>query len=154
MRLPDIKQKRSFECETFDMTPFIDVVFQLIIFFMLVCQFITAEQFKVHVPDQIKTARAQEVTEKVPLTITVLPAEENKVSCAIGGQKLAPVGGKDLARLIRSAVDESLVQHTPTHKTVRLRCDKSISFGQVKYILSGIAKSRAENLDWAVLAEN
>ena len=43
------------------MTPIIDVVFLLIIFFMLVAQFIVAEQYKVSVPDQIKTAQAKKV---------------------------------------------------------------------------------------------
>ena len=38
------------EDEAFDMTPVIDVVFLLIIFFMLVCQFIVAERFRVQVP--------------------------------------------------------------------------------------------------------
>ncbi|MCI0499533.1 MAG: biopolymer transporter ExbD [Planctomycetales bacterium] len=146
-------KKQFLEAASFDMTPVIDVVFQLIIFFMLVSQFIAAEQFKVRVPDQIKTARQQEAVEKVPLTITVLPAPEGKVRCAVGDEKLAPLQGKDLTRLICSAVDESLTRHPASGNTVRLRCDKSIAFGQVKYILSGIAQSRAENLDWAVQSE-
>ncbi|MHC5179864.1 MAG: ExbD/TolR family protein, partial [Planctomycetota bacterium] len=50
------KYKRLFETETFDMTPIIDVVFLLIIFFMLVAQFIAAEQYQVEVPDAIKSA--------------------------------------------------------------------------------------------------
>jgi len=134
------------------MTPVIDVVFLLIIFFMLVCQFIAAEQLKVSLPDQIKTAQPQETAANLPLTITVLPASEGRILCAVGSQKLADVQGEDLARLICVAVDESLAAHAGG-KTVHLRCDKSIQFGQIKYILSGIAQSRADNLDWAVLTE-
>ena len=135
------------------MTPIIDVVFLLIIFFMLVCQFIAAEQFQVEVPDQISSAQKTEPQKNEPLTITVMTGENDKVTCAIGSEKLGDVKGKDLALLIQSAIDESLLRKDIPEKTVCLRCDKSITFGQVKYILSGISKSKAVNLDWAVLAE-
>ncbi|MEN8128380.1 MAG: biopolymer transporter ExbD [Planctomycetota bacterium] len=148
------KYKPLFEAETFDMTPIIDVVFLLIIFFMLVAQFIAAEQFKVSVPDEIKTAQNQpETKEKQSLTITVLPDDEQGVVCAVGSEKMAPVGGKDMKLLITSVINDYLAEHKPADKTVRLRCDRSISFGHVKYILAGISQSRAENLDWAVLSD-
>ena len=149
-----LKYKPLFEAETFDMTPIIDVVFLLIIFFMLVAQFIVAEQYKVSVPDEIKTAQApSETEEKRPLTITVLPDQQEGITCAIGGEKLASVGGKDLKSLITSVIDDYLSEHKQADKTVRLRCDQSVPFGQVKYILSGISQSRAEKLDWAVLSD-
>ena len=147
------KYKRLFEAETFDMTPIIDVVFLLIIFFMLVAQFIAAEQFKVSVPDEIQTAQAQPVEEKRPLTITVMPDAQQGVTCAIGSETLDPVQGKNLKIIITAAVNDYLAQNKSADTTVRLRCDRSIPFGQVKYILAGISESRAENLDWAVLSE-
>jgi len=147
------KYKRLFEADTFDMTPIIDVVFLLIIFFMLVAQFIAAEQFKVSVPDEIATAQAQPVEEKQSLTITVMPDTEQGVTCAIGSEKLDPVQGKDMKMLITAAINDYLDTNKSADPTVRLRCDRAVPFGQVKYILSGIAQSRAENLDWAVLSE-
>ena len=148
-----LKYKPLFEAETFDMTPIIDVVFLLIIFFMLVAQFIVAEQYKVSVPGDIKTAQAKDAEEKHPLTITVMPDESQGFICVVGGEKLASVGGKDMKLLITSVINDYLTEHKPADQTVRLRCDRSAPFGQVKYILSGISQSRAENLDWAVLAE-
>ena len=147
------KYNRLFEAESFDMTPIIDVVFLLIIFFMLVAQFIAAEQFKVSVPDEIQTAQTQGIEEKRPLTITVLPDAPQGVTCAIGSEKLDSVQGKDMKLLITAAINDYLAENTSADPTVRLRCDRAVPFGQVKYILSGIAQSRAENLDWAVLAE-
>jgi len=148
------RYKRLFEAETFDMTPIIDVVFLLIIFFMLVAQFIVAEQYKVTVPGEIKTAQApSEAEEKRPLTITVMPDQKQGIVCAVGSEKLAFVGGKDMKSLITSVINDYLTEHKPADKTVRLRCDRTVPFGQVKYILSGISQSRAENLDWAVLSE-
>lgn len=135
------------------MTPIIDVVFLLIIFFMLVAQFIVAEQYKVSVPDAIKTARAQDAEEDRPLTITVMNDPQQGMICAVGAEKLAVVGGKDMKSLITASINDYLANNTSVDKTVRLRCDRSVPFGQVKYILAGISQSRAENLDWAVLAE-
>ena len=147
------QRKKSFEADSFDMTPIIDVVFLLIIFFMLVCQFIAAEQFKVDLPDEIASSQKQQAQEDKPLTITVMKTGTGQTTCAIGPDQLADVDGEDLAMLIASAVDDYLVRENPTDKTVRLRCDKSVRFGQVKHILAGISKSDAENLDWAVLSE-
>jgi biopolymer transport protein ExbD len=147
------RYKPLFEAETFDMTPIIDVVFLLIIFFMLVAQFIVAEQYKVSVPDAIKTARAQEAEKDRPLTITVMADPQQGMTCAVGAEKLAAVDGKDLKMLITAAINDYLAKNTSADKTVRLRCDRAVPFGQVKYILAGISQSRAENLDWAVWAE-
>ena len=147
------RYRRLFETETFDMTPIIDVVFLLIIFFMLVAQFIVAEQYKVSVPDEIQTAQAAEAEKDRPLTITVMPDAQQKVTCVVGSEKLAAVSGKDMKSLITASINDYLAKTQSVDKTVRLRCDRSVPFGQVKYILSGISQSRAENLDWAVLAE-
>ncbi len=145
-------KKRSFEAESFDMTPIIDVVFLLIIFFMLVCQFIAAEQFRVEVPDEIASAQKDPVDQKEPLTITIM-AENGGAVYAVGSEPLGNVTGDDLARLMTAAIDESLGKEGATDKTVRLRCDKAVTFGQVKHVLTGISNSNAETLDWAVLAE-
>ena len=147
------KYKPMFEAETFDMTPIIDVVFLLIIFFMLVAQFIVAEQYKVSVPDAIKTARAQDAEKDRPLTITVMADPLQGITCAVGAEKLAAVVGKDMKSLIASSINDYLAKNKQAEKTVRLRCDRAVPFGQVKYILAGISQSRAENLDWAVLSD-
>jgi biopolymer transport protein ExbD len=135
----------------FNMTPMIDVVFLLIIFFMLVSRFISENQFNVSVPDQIQTVSESESDKGGPLTITVGPDQTNEPICMVGSQRLAMVNGKEMAILIESAVNDALSQRKSKDKTVRLRCDKSIPFGLVKYILAGVSKSRAENLEWAVL---
>jgi biopolymer transport protein ExbD len=136
------------EGEPFDLTPVIDVVFLLIIFFMLVCHFMAEEQFTVAVPDAIQAGQSAG-EEAVPLTLTIFMDEQQETVCAVGSERLAGVKGKDLRRLITSTVNEGL--SGSGDKTVRLRCDKRVTFGQVKYVLAGLAESSAEQLDWAVL---
>jgi biopolymer transport protein ExbD len=140
---------KPFDAEPVDLTPVIDVVFLLIIFFMLVCQFMAAEQFAVAVPEDIQTGKPTN-ERYVPVTVTVMRDEQKSV-CAVGSQRLANVKGQDLSMLITSAVNEGLAGSD--EKTVRLRCDKEVPFGEVKYILSGISNSQAEQLDWAVVNE-
>ncbi|MHC4469143.1 MAG: hypothetical protein ACYSUZ_07280 [Planctomycetota bacterium] len=120
---------------------------------MLVAQFIVAEQYKVKVPGEIATAHTQDTEEDRPLTITVMPDQEQGAVCVVGSEKLASVQNKDMKSLITSVINDYLKDHKQADKTVRLRCDQSVPFGQVKYILSGISQSRAENLDWAVLSD-
>lgn len=151
--LTNWKKRQSFDAEAFDMTPIIDVVFLLIIFFMLVCQFIAAEKFQVQVPDQIESAQPGQSQEHLPLTITVMAGPEGKAVYAVDSGKLGGVSGSDLAELIQLEIDRTLSETGTLEKTVRLRCDKSITFGEVKYVLSGISKSNAATLDWAVLGE-
>lgn len=151
--LTNWKNRQPFEAESFDMTPIIDVVFLLIIFFMLVCQFMAAETFQVQVPDQIESAQPNASPEHLPLTITVMASPEGKAVYAVDSAKLGIVEGADLADLIQLEIDRTLSEKGTLGKTVRLRCDKSITFGEVKYVLSGISKSHADTLDWAVLGE-
>jgi len=146
------KNRKPFDAEPFDMTPVIDVVFLLIIFFMLVCQFMAAEQFQVEVPDNIESAQQDGPSQEDPVTITVM-VQSGQTVCAIGSQKLANIQGTDLGKFIQIEVDRLLSTNQPVERTVRLRCDKTVTFGQVKHILSGISKSSAETLDWAVIGE-
>lgn len=141
---------RTTDGDPFDLTPVIDVVFLLIIFFMLVCHFMAEEQFAVAVPDEIKTAESAK-GQAAPLTLTIFMDEQQQTVCAIGAERLTGVKGEDLTRLVTSAVNEGLGANRG--KTVRLRCDKRITFGQVKYVLAGLAESSAEELDWAVLKQ-
>ncbi len=135
--------------EAFDMTPVIDVVFLLIIFFMLVCQFIVAERFKVDVPERITSSISLRNEERI-LTLTVLPEGESVVYGA-GIERLNVENAGDLPVLIAAAIDEHYRgQPFSERRTVRLRCDRMASFGQVRPVLEGIAKSCATDVDWAV----
>lgn len=145
-------RSRRDEGEAFDMTPVIDVVFLLIIFFMLVCQFIVAEAFKVKVPEQIGSAAAPRNKEQI-FTLTVTP-EEGKVLYAVEAERLTIANPADIPALIAAAIDEHYRGAPPAEaRIVRLRCDSSVAFGQVRPVLEGISKSCATDVDWAARKE-
>ena len=57
---------------SFNMTPIIDIVFLLIIFFLVVCQFIEAENFPVTVPDDCEFAQSDSEPGGQVTTVTVM----------------------------------------------------------------------------------
>jgi biopolymer transport protein ExbD len=133
----------------FDLTPFIDVIFLLIIFFMLVCQFFAAEVFDVELPDKMATV---DNLDAVPLmTITVMQ-QEGRVSYAAGSDILPGDEPALLERMVASAIDSRQVK-AGQEKIVCLRCDKQIAFKDVSPVLTGIAKSSAQRVQWAIIKE-
>lgn len=139
----------NIEGEAFDMTPVIDVVFLLIIFFMLVCQFIVADRFRVQVPEQIVSAVALREDQRL-LTLTVAPQGPD-VLYAVDHERLNTTDAADVSALITAAIDEHYRDTPPDQpRIVRLRCDRTAVFGNVRPVLEGIARSTATDVDWAV----
>jgi biopolymer transport protein ExbD len=133
----------------FDLTPFVDVIFLLIIFFMLVCQFFADELFDVSLPDKI--ASVEEFESRPLLTITIMQ-KDGRVSYAAGADILPGNEPQLLERMIASAIDSRQVK-AGQEKIICLRCDKQVPFAQVRPVLEGIAKSSAEKVQWATIKE-
>jgi len=135
----------------FDMTPIIDVVFLLIIFFMLVCQFIAAENFEVAVPDKITAAMPSQTDADQLTTVTVMQDENGAVAYAVGPDVLPAVDGETMVLAIAASIDRKLANLPREKRVVSLRCDKDITFKHAKYALAGISQSSATDIKWAVI---
>ncbi|MBN1457591.1 MAG: biopolymer transporter ExbD [Sedimentisphaerales bacterium] len=134
---------------SFNMTPIIDVVFLLIIFFMLVCQFIVAENFDVIVPDKITSAQDKiQVSEKLT-TVTVMFDDEGDISYAVGSERIY-AEEEDLPYLIAEKIDMQLSRLPDNSKTVNLRIDKDIDYKHSQYALAAISSSIATDIKMAV----
>ncbi|MBE0537708.1 MAG: biopolymer transporter ExbD [Phycisphaerae bacterium] len=142
---------RSSSPAGFNMTPIIDVVFLLIIFFMLVCQFIAAENFEVAVPDKILSAKPSEAEGEQLTTVTVMFDENGVVAYAVGAEVLAAADGETAAWAIAAAIDRQLANLPRQKRIVSLRCDKDVTFKHAKYALAGISQSSATDIKWAVI---
>lgn len=133
-----------------NMTGIIDVVFLLIIFFMIVCQFITEQNFEVSVPDNISSA--QEFTPQQDgsglTTVTVMLDQQGTVSYAVDSDVIQ-IGDGDISKLIANAIDTRL-KGTGEQRTVSLRIDKDVQFKDSQYALAGISISSAEDMKMAV----
>lgn len=112
MRFKRLKRRTEIKKGTIDMAPLIDVVFQLLIFFMLTSNFVLQPGIKVSLPKAISS----EVIRSENLVVT------------LSGQDLLflndqPTTIQQLVPQIRQAAQDN--------KTVLLRADTSASLGRV-----------------------
>ncbi len=137
-----------------NLTPVIDIVFLLEIFFMLVCQFITAENFEVAVPDEITTARTLDITDaRQSTTVTVMLVEDANIRYAVGSEILPETAIDQYPDHIAERIDRQLAQLPPQRRLVTLRIDRDMRFEFVKHALMGIAQSTATDIHWAVMRQ-
>ncbi len=135
------------------MTPIIDVVFLLIIFFLVVCQFIEAENFPVTVPDGCQFAQSDAEPGQQVTTLTVMDGPDG-ITFAVGQEEIPAqddAGMSGTAESLAELIDARLRDLPPEDKVVTLRIDKDIPFAQAQYALAAVAQSTATNVQLAVL---
>jgi len=141
------------ESSRFNMAAIIDIVFLLIIFFMLVCQFIAAENFQVAVPDDIDSADHSELSAEQTTTVTVMFDKAGGVSYAVGAEKIDDSGTAGICSAISEAIDKQLQNLPIERRVVCLRIDKDICYSYSQYALAGIDQSSATDIKLAVMKE-
>ena len=150
--MQNIRSKKSGSI-SFNMTPVIDVVFLLIIFFMLVCQFIVAENFEVTVPDDIESASVFDNSSKRITTVTVMLDETGAASYAVGAENIDSEKTSDISGAIAKKIDTQLQLIPSQPKIVCLRIDRDIPYRDSQYALAGISRSTATEIKLAVVKE-
>lgn len=155
---------------SFNMTPIIDIVFLLIIFFLVVCQFIEAENFPVSVPDECRFAesdleRKSQVTTVTAIRTTdaTLRSSEDSLSSlrstrertdfAVGAEKISGANYADIVEKLTELIDVRLKDLPAENRVVILRIDKDVPFYQAQYVLAGVAASCARDIQLAVLKD-
>ena len=136
-----------------NLTPIIDIVFLLMIFFMLVCQFFIAENFEVAVPDKIDSAEQKsDVNEKLT-TLTVMKDKTNGVIFAVGSEKFVFQDGAKLADKLSSAMNRQLGKIEEEAKTVCLRIDKDVEYEYSQIALAAVSGSIATDIQLLVISD-
>lgn len=133
------------------MTPIIDIVFLLIIFFLVVCQFIEAENFTVTVPDGCEFARSEPEFESQKTTVTVMKTAGDGIGFAVDSEKISTFSYSDIAEKLAELIDNRLKDSPPEGRVVTLRIEKDVCFADAQYALAGIAASSATDIQLAVL---
>jgi|AntAceMinimDraft_11_1070367.scaffolds.fasta_scaffold66583_2 biopolymer transport protein ExbD len=104
----------------FDMTPMMDIVFQLIAFFMIVATYVTREKVEVELPLAVNASIAENQQGRMMISLT------------IDGQVWAgsrPVSLDELATQVREWKREN------TEAKIVIRADRSNSYGLVKQVM-------------------
>jgi len=136
------------------MTPVIDIVFLLIIFFLVVCRFIEAENFPVCVPDNCGFARRDAEPGAQMTTVTVTKAGGESVTFAVGSQKISTSRSADnVVEELSRLIDARLRDLPAERRVVTLRVDRDVCFAEAQYALAGVAASSATDIQLATLRD-
>lgn len=138
---------------SFNMTPIIDIVFLLIIFFMVVSQFIEAENFPVAVPDSCNFAQTDTEQQTQITTVTIMKADRDENTFAVGSEIINASESSDIVEQLANLIDAQLRELPGEQRIVTLRVDKDICFQQAQYALAAIAESTATDIKLATLKE-
>ncbi len=141
--------------QSLNVIPFIDILFQLIIFFALACQFISTgvNGFPVAVPDGCKFARSDNQSWVQVTTVTVIKTDKEKSDFAVGSEKISTSSYAEIPQRIAELVDNRLKNAPADSRVVTLRIDKDISYAEAQYALAGVAASCATDIRLAVLKD-
>ena len=138
---------------SFNMTPIIDIVFLLIIFFLVVCQFIEAENFPVTVPDDCEFAQSDSEPGGQVTTVTVMRTNTERIAFAVGSEKITASSYADIVEGLARLIDIRLRNLPPERRVVTLRVDKDICFGEAQYALAAVAQSSATDIQLVTLKD-
>lgn len=114
-----------------NLTPLIDIVFLLLVFFMLTAHFIEDQAIDITLP-KAKSSTTTEQDEFVEVTLT--PTGE----LLVAGETVAP---GDLVETLRGAL------HAPDKRFVRLRGDRESNFGMAVHVIDAARSAGAESLN-------
>ncbi len=138
---------------SFNMTAVIDIVFLLIIFFLVVSQFIETENLPVTVPDGCEFAQDNE-DHMQTATLTVMNKAEDEITFAVGSQEITHQDTASLPAIVEKLaelIDAQLRDLPPDNRIVTLRIDKDLPFSQAQYALAAVAQSTATDIRLAAL---
>lgn len=138
----------------FNMTPVIDIVFLLIIFLVVVCRQIDAENFDVTVPDKCSFAQPVADNQTGITTITVAKdAENGQLIFALGAERTTALLTTDITAWLIQKINQQLKNSPAATKTICLRIDKDISYFHAQKALAAIAQSNAAKIQLATLKQ-
>jgi len=137
MRIPTRQRERGL---SFNITPLIDVVFLLIIFFLAASHLVRSEAHEtVELPKAAKTADEEERTpHRLVITITA------DGSMHVGGK---PADVQQVEQMIIAAAADG----RDSQFEVRIRSDRSVAYRDIEPIMLACARSGVTRVGFAVL---
>ncbi len=155
MFLPDLGQFRHSKVwRPFPITPLIDIIFLLIIFFLVVSRFIEAENFPVSVPAGCDFAQNEEKQSGRVITVTIMKKQDGRSVFAVDSKRIVNVDYNKIAEQIAELLDSRMKNLPSERRVVTLRIDKKVVFSEAQYALAGIARSSATDIKLAALKKN
>jgi len=130
------------------MTPLVDIVFQLIVFFMVVSQVVTAEREPMNLPSpQHSQAKAKQHPDRIVINLFA-DAKGNIAKIKVNANVVANLSG-----LIDVLLKEGQGLEARGGSVI-LRADKNLQFKNVRKVLKAISNAGISRLEIAAQQEN
>jgi biopolymer transport protein ExbD len=135
--------------DNFSITPVIDIVFLLIIFFLLVCRFIETKPQQVNLP-----VTAESIEQIKPKTAEVVITISQSGEKYINGSEIYPSPDYPAGQLIKSRINTLLEKSQSQKRTADLKIDKFSPCTEFKDILQAVSESNIEDVRLSVIQQN
>ncbi len=140
------------------MTPMIDVVFLLIVFFMLICQFISQDNERLVVPDQCSTVTEEQYKAENEIIVQVWSqnTDPDTVIFSVGQNDFtAKAGASDSFAALISELSDTLKAAADgmQNPIIRLRGDGRLSCSQVRPAIKAAAAAGLANIRFAAFKD-
>jgi len=153
------KRKYTSVTPEMNMTPLIDVVFQLIIFFMLVNNIIAEQMVEMVVPD-LENARTHELTEGDHIMVSIAPAEftsddrKDDPLAFDGDAQYVQVGKRQFSLDDLEGITNELRDWKATRRSeveVLLRADAALFYNAVAPVMAAITAADIQTVNLVAL---
>jgi biopolymer transport protein ExbD len=124
-----LARKNGYKVQEGDMTPMIDMTFQLIAFFMVLVNFTQSEQVEGVMLPTAQLAKPPEAPIESPITVHVV----KDGSVIFGGQRLQLLGLTP--HLINEVSALSARNKSPSDATIIIRADRGVATGKVQDVI-------------------
>jgi len=141
----------------FNMTSMIDIVFLLIIFFMLICQFIVQENYTLALPDEITQTYTPDNIDPDAITLSVYrdPTNQDHILYAVKAKRFDPMADNYINNQIALFSDMSqeikTIRDKRESRAVHLRADKSIAYHHVHKAMIALSQAGIQSVQIAAL---
>lgn len=128
---------------TFNMAPMIDVVFLLIIFFVLVSTFTSSEQIPMELPDpEHSRAKNVKLTDRVIINVALLDPSDPQnsgIGYGIASNRVDSLGAISERLMVQKRINPEL--------KVVIRADRRVPYGAVRDVMQIVAENGIEMMN-------
>lgn len=150
----EIQRRYRGTVQILNVIPFVDILFQLIVFCALAYQFIEVENFPVVVPDNCRFAQSEVESQWALATVTVMKGDAGMGDFAVGTEKVTGSSYGEITGKLAGLINNRLKNLPADKRIVTLRIDKDIPYADAQYALAAIAQSSATDIRLAAIKDN
>ncbi len=138
---------------SFNITPVIDIVFLLIVFFVLDFQFLGSDSRDIELPDKCAYAQKDAEMPAGSVAIAVSQTSAGELRCSVNNRLVDTTDSYELTGRMTEVINNCFTSVPPENRIVVLRIGKELSFGKAQYALASASMSTATTIKIATLAE-